>query len=406
MALTDTAIRAAKPRAKPYKLTDSAGLHLLVTPGGAKLWKLAYRFLGKQRTLAFGPYPIVGLADARAARDDARKLLANDVDPSVQRKITKHAAANTFKAVGDELLAKMEREGRASQTLKKTKWLLELAYADIGQRPIGMISAPEVLLVLRKVEARAKYETARRLRSTCSMVFRYAIGTTRAERDPTVDLRGALTTPIVKHRPAIIEPQAIGHLLRAIDDCKGQATTKFALRLVSLVFVRPGELRHAEWQQFDFDAAEWRIPAEIMKMRRPHRVPLSRQALAIVRELQSVTGHSRFLFPSVSSVLRPISENTLNNALRRMGFASDEMCVHGFRTTASTCLNEMRRWSSDAIERQLAHEENNAVRRAYMHGAEFWRERVAMMQAWADYLDELRLTGNVLPFVPTNLERI
>jgi integrase len=251
-------------------------------------------------------------------------------------------------------------------------------------------------LALRRIETRGKYETARRLRSTCGMVFRYAIATGRAERDPSADLRGALTTPTVNHRAAILEPKAIGALLRAIDGFAGHAAIALALRLAPLVFVRPGELRHAEWKEFDLNNSEWRIPAEKMKMRRPHRVPLSRQALAILKELEPVTGHSRWLFPSVRSVTRPISENTLNAALRRLGYGSNEMTAHGFRSMAATRLSEMGRWSPDAVERQLAHEDQNAVRRAYTHGAEYWSERVAMMQAWADYLDESRGAGKVI----------
>lgn len=251
--------------------------------------------------------------------------------------------------------------------------------------------------MLRPVEARDKYETARRLRSTCGMVFRYAIATARAERDPSADLRGALPAPKVTHRAAIIEPIAIGGLLRAIDGYEGYRVVRAALQLAPLVFVRPGELRHAEWREFNFDAAEWRIPADKMKMRRPHRVPLSRQALAIVQEMRSITGHSQWLFPSVLSVRQPISENTLNAALRRLGFGSDQMTAHGFRAMAATRLSEMGRWTPDTIERQLAHQEQNATRRAYTHGAEYWFERVAMIQAWADYLDELKLGGKVVP---------
>jgi len=229
------------------------------------------------------------------------------------------------------------------------------------------------------------------------MVFRYAIATARAERDPSADLRGALTAPKATHRAAIIEPNAIGSLLRAIDEYGGYRVIRLALQLAPLVFVRPGELRCAEWQELDFDAAEWRIPADKMKMRRPHRVPLSRQALAILHQLRPITRHSRWLFPSVRSVAQPISENTLNAALRRLGFGSGEMTAHGFRAMAATRLSEMGRWSTDAIERQLAHQEQNATRRAYTHGAEYWFERVAMMQTWADYLDELKLTGKVVP---------
>src|SRR6516164_7083752 len=372
MALTDIAIRQTKPRPKPFKLTDGAGLHLLVAPTGARLWRLAYRFAGKQKTLALGAYPSVTLADARSARDAARKLLSAGSDPSVQRKLDKQSASITFRLIGGELLEKLKREGRAPRTLAKTRWLLDFAFAAFGDRPIVHIAAPEILLALRRVEARGKYESARRLRSTCGMVFRYAIATGRAERDPSADLRGALTSPKTNHRSAIVDPAAIGALLRAIEGFDGQPTTKAALRLAPLVFVRPGELRHAEWAEIDFAASEWRIPPAKMKMRRVHRVPLSRQALGIIRELQTISGDGRWLFPSVRTVVRPISENTLNAALRRLGYGSEAMSTHGFRAMAATRLNEMGRWNPDAIERQLAHQEAKAVRRAYTHAAEYW----------------------------------
>ena len=298
-------------------------------------------------------------------------------------------------------MGKLEKEGRAPQTLNKLRWLLSFANPSIGERRVAEITAPELLSVLRKVEARGRYETARRLRSTCGMVFRYAVATGRAERDPSADLRGALTSPKTNHRSAIIHPTAIGALLRAIEGFDGQPATKAALRLAPLVFVRPGELRHAEWAEIDFAASEWRIPAAKMKMRRVHRVPLSRQALRIIiRELQTISGGGRWLFPSVRTVARPISENTLNAALRRLGYSPEQMTTHGFRTMASTRLNEIGRWNPDAIERQLAHQEADDVRRAYIHAAEYWPERVKMMQAWADYLDELREGGKVLPLGP------
>jgi integrase len=319
MPLTDTAIRNAKPKGKPIKLSDGGGLFLLIQPTGTKLWRLAYRFAGKQKALALGIYPATSLARARAQRDAARKRLADDVDPAVERKLEKQTKIVTFRLVADELVAKMRREGRAEATITKTNWLLAFAFADLGNRPISKISAHELLNVLRKIEARGNYETARRLRSTCGMVFRYAIATGRAERDPSVDLRGALTTPKVKHRATIVEPKTIGGLMRAIDGFKGQATTRAALRLAALLFVRPGELRHAEWRELDFEKAEWVIPAEKTKMRRPHRVPLAAQAIAILKQLKTITREGRWVFPTVSNVLRPMSENTLNSALRRLG---------------------------------------------------------------------------------------
>jgi integrase len=402
--LKDVAVRNAKPSAKPRKLSDGGGLHVLIQPTGSKLWRLAYRFAGKQKTLALGVYPAVSLEEARRLRDEAKKLLARFLDPSVQRKADKQAGKDcSFRAVAEEVTAKLEREGRAQPTLAKKRWLLDFAYPAFGDRPVAEITARDLLALLRKIEGRGLYETARRLRSTCGMVFRYAIATGRADRDPSIDLRGALTAPQVTHRATIIDPKNIGALLRAIDGFDGQPTTRAALRLGAYLFVRPGELRHAEWNEFDLDRAVWSIPAEKMKMRRPHRVPLARQPLAIVRELQEITGNGSRLFPSVRTFTRPISENTLNAALRRLGYGSEEMCTHGFRGMACTRLNEMDHWNPDAIERQLAHQEANAVRRAYTHGVDFWAERVQMMQAWADYLDALREGGKVVPLLKANV---
>lgn len=402
MPLTDTTVRSAKAGYRPRKISDGGGLFLLVQPGGSKLWRLAYRFGGKQRTQALGAYPEVSLAQARGSRDELKKLLAQGIDPSVQRRRDKQiaaaSAANTFKVVATELMAKHEREGRAERTLEKNRWLLEFAVAEIGDRPISEITAPALLAVLRGIERRGRFETAKRLRSICGTVFRYAIATGRAERDPSADLRGALTVHQVNHRATIVDPKAIGPLLRAIEGFEGQPTTRAALRLAPHVFVRPGELRHAEWSEFDLEGAVWSIPAAKMKMRRPHRVPLSLQSLAMIRELKEITGNGRWLFPSVRTVLRPISENTLNAALRRLGYGTEDMSTHGFRAMAATRLNETGRWNADAIERQMAHQEANAVRRAYTHSAEYWDERVSMMQAWSDYLDGLRAGGQVVSF--------
>ena len=396
--LNDTRVRTVKACERPIKLSDSGGLYLLIQPHGSKLWRLAYRFGGKQKTLAIGVYPTITLKQAREKRDEAKRLLAANMDPSTERRLEKLGAStsNTFRVVAKELLMKLEREGRAEATLVKQRWLLHFAYPAVGDRPVAEITAPEVLSVLRKVEARGRYETARRLRSTCGMVFRYAIATGRAERDPSVDLRGALTAPKVIHRSAIVDPADMGALLRAIEDYEGLPLTKAALKLAPLVFVRPGELRKAEWAEFDLEHAEWRIPAAKMKMRRLHRVPLSKQALAIIHDLGALSGGGRWLFPSVRSTSRSMSENTLNAALRRLGYSKDQMTAHGFKGMASTRLNEMGRWNPDAIERQLAHQESNDVRRAYMHAAEYWPERVKMMQTWADYLDELRDAGKAV----------
>ncbi|UXC91491.1 tyrosine-type recombinase/integrase [Sphingobium sp. RSMS] len=399
MGLTAVAIKAAKGRDKPYKLTDGDGLFLYVTPNGGRYWRMNYRHLGKQKTLAFGVYPDTGLADAREQRDAARKLLARGEDPAERIKLDRIAAtvaaSNSFKAVADEWLVKVELEDRSAATMKKLRWLLDFINASVGKRPIASISAQELLVMLRKMEGKGKYETAKRLRSTCSQIFRYAIATARAERDVAADLRGALIAPKPVHRAAITGAHEAGGLLRALDAFEGHPNTKVALRLLPHVFVRPGELRYAEWVDFDFDKALWTIPPHKTKMRRAHTIPLSRQVLAILATIEHDAEYSRFLFPSLRSVDRPMSENTINAALRRMGYAQDEMTGHGFRAMAATLLNEMGLWHPDAIERQLAHCDNNAVRRAYTRG-EYWEERVRMMQHWSDHIDFLRDGAKVL----------
>jgi len=400
MPLSDATCRTSKSREKPYKLSDGGGLYLQVEKNGSKLWRHAFRFDGKQKLVALGAYPIVSLAEARAGRDANKSLLAKGVDPSVQRKIDRGAAriarSNTFRIVADELLEKFKIEGDDPKTLEKKKWLLGFVNGDLGDRPIAEIKAPELLEVLRKIERRGRFDTARRARSLAGRVFKFAIATNRAERDPSTDLAGALISPKIQHRAAITEPKAVGALLRAIDDLDGQPTTKAALQLIAVTFVRPGELRHAEWKEFDIPNAVWNIPAEKMKMNRPHRVPLSRQAVALIDDLQEITGNSRYLFPQIRSWHRPISDGTLNAALRRLGYSKTEMTAHGFRSTASTLLNESGKWHADAIERQLAHQEANEVRGAYIHAAEFWQERVRMMRWWADELDRLRELGRVV----------
>lgn len=326
-------------------------------------------------------------------------MLEKGVNPSSYKKLTRGvaniAAGDTFKIVAEEWLQKVEAEGRADKTMQKLRWLLDFAYPLIGNRPVGEITTPELLTVLRTVEVRGRYESARRLRSTCGSVIRYAIATGRAQRDISADLQGALITPKVKHHAAIVEPRKVGALLRAIDDYEGQPAVGIALRMAPHVFVRPGELRTAAWTEFDLEENVWLIPGEKMKMRRPHKVPLSRQVRALLDELRPMTGHSKLLFPSVRSIDRPISDNTINAALRRLGYPKSEMTGHGFRAMASTLLNETRKWHPDAIERQLAHVESDDVRRAYLRG-EHWNERVRMMQFWSDYLDRLRDNGNSL----------
>jgi integrase len=388
----------AKAQSRDYKLADGEGLYLLVRTNGRKSWRMNYRMAGSQKTLSFGNWPEVSLSDARERRNEARKLIARGVDPNEQEKRNRAAerlaAANTFKAVAEEWVAKNVREGLAQVTLDKIRWLLAKAYPKLGSRPIAQITAQDVLTVLRSVEATGRYESARRMRSVLSRVFRYGIATARAERDPAGDLRGALTVPKVKHLAAITTTKGAGAIMRAIDGYDGHLVTRFALRLTPHLFVRPGELRKAEWSEFDYDKAEWAIPAEKMKMRMAHRVPLSRQVLEMLEELHALTGEQRYLFPSFQSAKRPMCENTINLALRRMGYGPDEMTAHGFRAMAATLLNEMGLWNPDAIERQLAHMENNGVRRAYTRGA-YWDERVRMMQHWSDHLDKLRAGDNV-----------
>ncbi|MGA8169738.1 MAG: integrase arm-type DNA-binding domain-containing protein [Methylocystis sp.] len=400
MPLTDVEIRAAKPGARIVKLSDGGGLQLWVTPDGAKRWRLAYRLAGAQKSLAIGVYPTTGLREAREAREAAKRRLGEGQDPAIAKKLAKaakaSASANTFEAIAAELLDKKRREGKAGRTLSKLEWLLSLARPAIGPRPIAGITAPEVLAVLRGVESRGAHETAHRLRATIGEVCRFAVATGRAEFDPTGALRGALTAPTVNHRAAIIEPKAFGGLLRALAGYDGAPETRAALELLALTFVRPGELRAAEWAEFDLDASVWAIPAEKMKMKRPHRVPLAPRAVAILRELQGLTGAGKFLFPSIRSATRCMSENTVNAALRRLGFAQDEMTGHGFRSAASSMLNESGLFNADAIERQLAHVDSDSVRRAYAR-ADFWEERVRMMAWWAERCEEMRRGGVVIP---------
>jgi integrase len=372
---------------------------VIVRPSGAKLWRVKYRFREKAGQLSLGRYPEVGLKDAREKRDDARRLLAAGKDPSVEKKreavIAKIAAANTFKAVAEELIAKFTAEGRAPATLSKARWFLELIEPSLGDRPISEIEAYELLAAVRKVEAAGHYETANRMLAFAGRVFRYAVATTRAARNPAADLRGALVTPTVKHHAAILDPAGLGGLLRAIDGFEGQPCTLLALQLAPHVFVRPGELRMAEWAEVDLDQAAWIIPERKTKMRTVHVVPLSKQALRILRHAKALTGHGRYIFPSVRTPRRPMSENTLNAALRRLGYGADEMTAHGFRSTASTLLNESGKWSPDAIERALAHK-GEGVRGAYNRGA-YWHERVEMAQWWSDYLDKLREGATIIP---------
>jgi len=397
--LTYIQINAAKPREKAWTLSDSQSLYLVIQPNGSKLWRFNYRFLDKQKKLHLGGWPTISLAEARTRRDEAKKKIANGIDPALDKKrariAAKYAAANTFQAVAEEWLVKCERDGLAPVTVDKIRWLLAKAYPLLGTIPIAQITPHEALAVLRKVEATGAYESARRMRSVLSRVFRYGVATVRCDKDVAADLRGAIAVPKVKHFAAITRPSEVGTLLRAIDGYTGHKVTVMAMRLSPHVLLRPGELRQAEWTDIDFDEAIWFIPAERMKMRRPHRVPLSRQVIAMLKELHEHTHWWKYLFPCLGKPRKAMSENAVNQGLRKLGYTTDQMTAHGFRAMAATLLNEMGEWNPDAIERQLAHVDTNQVRRAYARG-EYWDERVEMMQRWSDYLDQLRDGGKIL----------
>jgi len=402
VALTDIAIRNAKPGAKPTKLADGGGMFLLVTPAGGKLWRLKYRIDGREKTLAIGSYPEIGLGEARRRREEARELIALGKDPSREKQREKMRAraqaADTFAAICDEYCAKRRKDGAkgwAPATATRSEYLLSLVSGSIGKLPIGEIEPADVLTAIRRIEGKGKLESARRSLQLAGAVFRYAVATARLASDPTRDLRGALTAPTVTHYGAITDAKGVGELLRAIDDYDGSGVTKLALQLAPHVFVRPGELRHADWSEIDLDGAIWSIPAGRTKMRKPHLVPLSRQAVALFREIHEATGATGYVFPSVRTRTRPMSENTLNAALRRLGYSTDEMTAHGFRAMASTLLNESGKWHPDAIERALAHGDSDKVRAAYHRGAH-WDERVTMAQWWSDHLDMLRNGADVV----------
>ncbi len=394
MPLSDIKVKSFKPRARAYKIADGGGLYLLVAPNGGRYWRMKYRFQRKEKLLSFGVYPDTGLADARAKAFEAKKLLANGTDPADDRRLSRlaaeKAAAVTFSVIGEELIAKRESDGRATETMKKLNWLLrDLAFPALGTRPITDITAAEILKVLRPIEADGRRETARRLRSVIGQVFRYAIATARAEADPTPNLRGALAAPQVKHRAAILDPEGVGDLLRAIDGLTGQPSNRIALQIAPHVALRPGELRLAEWSEVNLDKGIWLVPAARTKMRREHRIPITPQVATLLRELKEATGKGRYLFPSVRTVRRPISDGTLVAALRRLGYSGEEMTAHGFRAVFDTLTSESGLWSTDAIERTLAHQEPNSVRRAYSRG-EHWEERIRLMKWWSNYLDGLR----------------
>ncbi|PHS69207.1 MAG: integrase [Methylophaga sp.] len=399
MALTDIQIRNAKPKEKQYKLSAGLGLYLIISPNGGKWWRVRYRFGGKQKEMSVGTYPEITLKAATLKRDEFRAIVSDGLDPLYERKMDKihkrTISERSFEAVAREWHSKFSANWSESHSTRTLIRLEQNAFPWLGNKDINDITAPELLSVLRRVENRGALETAHRVNQICGQVFRYAIATGRAERDPAADLKGALPPTRVQHHASITEPVKIGALMRAIKDFSGTTITATALKLSPLIFVRPGELRQAEWSEIDLDNAEWRLPPEKMKMRVVHIVPLSKQAIAVLKNIEPVTGRDKYVFPSNRTKTRPMSNNTVNAALRRMGYTKEEMTAHGFRSMASTILNEQG-WNRDAIERQLAHGEKNGVRAAYNY-AQYLPERKKMMQSWADYLDGLASGADVVP---------
>ncbi|MBI5520458.1 MAG: tyrosine-type recombinase/integrase [Desulfovibrio sp.] len=399
MPLTDTAVRNAKPdTSKTLQLKDERGLYLEIPPKGSKRWRIRYWIKGHENRLSLGLYPEISLKEARELRDEARKLIAKGIDPSAARKgeaAEQQADAETFQLISEEWHQKFRHTWTDNTALTIISRLQKDIFPYIGARPIREITPPELLAVIRRIESRGAVETARRDLQKCGEIFRYALATGRAERDIAADLRGAIAPPKKRHFASIHEPKKIGELLRAIDGYQGSLVTRCALKLAPLTFVRPGELRHAEWSEINFEGGEWRIPGARMKMKEKHIVPLSRQALEVLQELQPLTGGGRYIFPGARSADRPMSENAVLAALRRMGYEKGEMTGHGFRSMASTILHEQG-WPSDVVERQLAHGDRNKVRAAY-NFAQHLPERRKIMQAWADYLDSLREGGKVVP---------
>lgn len=400
MSLSSIAVKTAKSREKAYKLSDEKGLYLLINTNGSKYWKFKYRFGGKEKKLSLGVYPEVSLAEARTKRDDARDNLRKEIDPAALKKVKKQnknlEARNSFKAIAYEWHAKFSPKWTPEHANRILRRLEQDIFPWLGTLPISEINAPDLLSALRRIESRGAIETAHRVHQNCGQIFRYAIASGYADRNPSADLQGALQTVKTNHFASITEPQKIGELLRAIHSYEGYYVTKCALQLAPLVFVRPGELRKAEWSEFNFELGEWRIPPQKMKMRVVHIVPLSTQAIKLLRELQALTGNGKYVFPSVRTAMRPMSENTINAGLRRLGYTKEEITGHGFRSMASTILNEQG-WNRDAIERQLAHAERNNIRAAYNY-AQYLPERKKMMQHWANFLDATIADSNVINF--------
>ncbi|MDR1612923.1 MAG: tyrosine-type recombinase/integrase [Planctomycetota bacterium] len=392
--LNDRGVANFKAASKAYKIFDGGGLYLIVYTTGGKAWRMAYRFGGKEKTLSFGLYPSVSLGMARKCRDKAKALLAQGIDPGERKKREKEIAGeltqNTFENVAKEWY-ETNKSRWSEKTIRIILSRLErYVFPAIGQKPLSELKAPDILAIARSVEARGAVHSAHRIMQYCNRIFRFAIATSRTEHNIVADIhtQDVLQPAKVKHHATLTDPRAVGELLRALDGYAGYSPVAYALKLAPLVFVRPGELRNARWEEFDFDTNEWRIPAGRMKMKEQHIVPLSRQAVEILQTLQSVTGQGKLLFPGARTSDRPISDNTINAALRRLGYTKEQITGHGFRSMASTILNELG-WNRDAIERQLAHGERDQVRAAYNH-ADFLQERRRMMQAWADHLDMLR----------------
>lgn len=403
MALKALEIKAFSPTTRTYRKSDEKGLYLEIRPSGSRLWFLKYRVAGSEKRLGLGSYPEVSLADARKARDEARAAIAAGRDPLHDRKMgrieRRIGAGHTFQSVAEDFIAtKLEASGKAESTVTKARWFLS-HLSPIASRPIADIEPAELLDALKKIERRGHRETAVRTRNFASRVFRHGVATARCKADPAGLLSGALAAPIVKHHAAIIEPGPLGEFLRAIDDYTGGPVVKLAMQLSPHVFLRPGELRQGRWEEVSWEEAHWTIPASRTKLRRPHTVPLSRQSLALLRELELHSGGFELMFPGLRSHKRPMSENALNAAFRRMGYASDVVTAHGLRSSASTLLNESGLWHADAIERALAHGHSDKVRGTYARG-QHWDERVQMAQWWSDYLDKLRAGGEVIPFNP------
>ncbi|MEY4631063.1 MAG: hypothetical protein RIQ81_1183 [Pseudomonadota bacterium] len=392
MPLTDQQIRALRPDpAKTLKVFDSGGLYLEMTPSGSKRWRFKYRFEGKEKLISLGLYPLVSLKESRHQRDDAKRLLMNGLDPSAQRKaareVAETSAKNSLESVAREWLAQNSHKWAPSHIKTITLRLQKDVFPHIGMRPIADLIAPEILTVLRRIESRDAYETTHRVKTNLSQIFRYGVATGRVKSDPTTDLRGALRPVKPTHLAAVTDPTRFGQILRMMDSYKGGIVAQSALSLAPLVFVRPGELRHAEWKDIDLNAAEWRFIAS--KTNTSHIVPLSQQALQILRNIHPITGTGRYVFPNPRTPDRPMSENTINGALRNLGIPKEEMCGHGLRATARTLLDEALKFPPHLIEHQLAHAVRDSLGRAYNRTSHL-PERKEMMQRWADYLDELK----------------